>query len=323
MNHKHRTWLAATGVALAAVAMSAGSARAGGLLDVTFDAGNFGAARNIDNPYWPLAPGMAARTFIYLTETEDGCAFDKTESRPTMVKVFTAPPYDVIVPMVVVDRVWELEVECAAVLDELAGDRNWEPVDGLGEWTDDWYAQDGYGNIWYLGEASRDFGDAEIGGEQVACPTTDEVPFGAPRGSWPEIVPGSDDLFLACTMGSWEAGQPGQAEGQIIGRPGIVVPGDAPFGAAAGTALEPGNYWMQEVAENAEDMAKALRLGAALSVDDADYEQCRKVKEWNPFDHGPSIEHKWYCADGPGLVLIEAVGGGPTELETLVLFFAP
>jgi hypothetical protein len=35
-----------------------------------------------------------------------------------------------------------------------------------------------------------------------------------------------------------------------------------------------------------------------------DYEACRKVKEWNPFEHGGNAEHKWYCKDGPGLVLI-------------------
>ena len=75
---------------------------------------------------------------------------------------------------------------------------------------------------------------------------------------------------------------------------------------------------MQEVAFEAEDMAKILRQHVALSVEDEDYDNCRKVKEWNPFEHGGSVEHKWYCADGDGLVLIEGIGGGPTEKEVLV-----
>ena len=37
----------------------------------------------------------------------------------------------------------------------------------------------------------------------------------------------------------------------------------------------------------------------------------------NPFEPGASVEHKWYCRDGAGLVLIEGVGGGRTEVETL------
>jgi hypothetical protein len=85
--------------------------------------------------------------------------------------------------------------------------------------------------------------------------------------------------------------------------------------------LTTGTSWQQEVAEGAEDMAKLLKIYASLSVDDEDYEECRKVKEWNPFEHGGSVEHKWYCKDGPGLVLIEGVGGGPTEEEVLVLVF--
>lgn len=296
-----------------------GSASAGGLLAVPFDAGNFGASKSVDNLYWPLAPGMTATTFIYLGETEDGCVFDRIESRPALIKMFSAAPYDGVMPLVVVDTEWEVEMECDAIRDMLETNQDWTPGEGLSELTHDWYAEDGFQNIWYMGEASRDFGDVDIGDDEVPCPSLDEVPLGTARGDWPEIVPGSDDLFLACTAGSWEAGQPGQEEGEIIGVPGIVVPSDTPFGDETGTPLSPGNYWMQEVAEGAQDMAKVLRTTAPLD----DYEACRKVKEWNPFDHGASIEHKWYCMDGPGLVLTESVGGGPTETEELALVFSP
>jgi hypothetical protein len=283
-------------------------------LAVEFDAGNFGASKNVNNPHWPLAPGMAATTFIYLGETEDGCVFDKVESKPAMVKVFTVAPYDTVVPLVVVDTEWEVEMECDEMLDELLSDNSWTPDEGIGELTHDWYAQDGFKNIWYMGEASRDFGDVEIDGIETECPSLDEVPLGAARNLWP-----SDELFLECTAGSWEAGQPGQEEGEIIGMPGIVVPSDTPFGDDTGDPLTPGTYWLQEVAENAQDMAKVLRTVAPLD----DYEMCRKVKEWNPFEHGGSVEHKWYCMDGRGLELIEGIGGGPTEVEELVLVFTP
>lgn len=275
--------------------------------------GNFGASQNINNPYWPLAPDMVATTFIYLGETEDGCVFDKVESNPALVKVFAAAPYDLVVPLVVVDTEWEVEdMECDEMLDELSLDNTWVPDEGMGELTHDWYAQDGFGNIWYMGEASRDFGDVEIDGVETECPSTDDVPLGTARNLWP-----SDELFLECTGGSWEAGQPGQEEGEIIGIPGIVVPSDTPFGNETGDPLTPGAYWMQEVAEGAQDMAKVLRTIASLDDD----EQCRKVKEWNPFEPGGSVEHKWHCMDGDGLVLIEGVGGGATEVEELVLVF--
>jgi hypothetical protein len=53
-------------------------------------------------------------------------------------------------------------------------------------------------------------------------------------------------------------------------------------------------------------------------VEPGEYEDGRKVKEWTAQEPGGGVEHKWYCADGPGLVLIEGVGGGPTEVEVLV-----
>ena len=321
MNKKVKNSLVTTIVVTLIMGFTAGNASAGGLLAVDFASGNFGNSQNVNNPYWPLAPGVVATatTFIYLGETEDGCVFDKVESKPELVKVFTVAPYDQVMPLVVVDTEWEVEeMESDEMLFELSLDETWTPDEGMGELTHDWYAQDGFGNIWYMGEASRDFGDVEIEGFET-CPTTDDVPLGTLRGDWPD-----DDLFLECTGGSWEAGQPGQEEGEIDGIPGIVVPSDTPFGDETGDPLTPGTYWMQEIAENAEDMAKILRL--KTSVEDAypatDYENCRTVKEWNPQEHGESVEHKIYCA-GPGLVLIEGIGGGPTEIEELVLVFTP
>ena len=207
-----------------------------------------------------------------------------------------------ITAQVVLDQEWVVELE---EFEECNADVVPEDSD-LTELTYDWYAQDMYQNIWYMGEASRDF--------EEPCPSLEDVELGTAREDWPD-----DELFLECTGGSWEAGQPGQEEGEIIGEPGIVVPSDNPTG---GEPLIPGTYYMQEVAEGAEDMAKILRVNAPLSVEDGvfpgEYENCRKVKEWNPFEPGESVEHKWYCPGGNGLVLIQGIGGGPTESEVLV-----
>ncbi len=299
MDKIRKSHIVATVIAAITMGIASGSAFAGGFLDVEFAPGNFGASTDINNDYWPLAPGGAAKTFIYLGETEDGCVFDKVESKPAISKVLAAP-YNDVIPMVVVDREWELEMECDLVLANLAIDEEWEPEEGLGELTHDWYAQDNFKNIWYMGELSRSFD------EEDGCDEGDFEP-GTPTNT--------DD---ECYAGSWEAGvTAGEDDDAVTGMPGIVVPSDDPFGD--GEPLSNGTYYFQEVAYEAEDMAKILRQHAPLD----DYENCRKVKEWNPYEPGESVEHKWYCRGGDGLVLIEGIGGGPTEVEDLVLIFTP
>lgn len=288
------------------------SAWAGGVLAIEFDPSNFTSPTVLSNAYWPLLPGGDATTFVYIGETEDGCAFNKVTAAPGDTKSFvdTEPGYEFyssVLAQVVLDREWELEdVECDAVVALLDATPGWEPTEGLGELTYDWYSQDNDENIWYMGEASRDFGDG--------CPSLSDVPLGTPIGGW-----GDDELFFECTGGSWEAGQLGQEEGEIVGEAGIVVPGDEP---ADGEPLTPGTYWMQEVAEGAEDMAKVLRMNATVSLEDGqfegDHEGCRKIKEWTALEPGASVEHKFYCR-GEGLLLIQGIGGGPTESEVLIL----
>lgn len=311
---------AATILAALAIGAAGSGAWAGGFLDIQFDdpGVSFSTPTIISNPYWPLRLNGATRVFTYIGETEDECVIDQVVANHPdyadtyMLKTLDGmSPYFMFTAAQVVDTEWVFEEydECnLALLDSVDAD------DAIQELTFDWYAQDDQLNIWYVGEASRDFGDAEIDGVEVECPSLDDVGLDEPRGNWP-----SDELFLECTGGSWEAGLPGQEEGEIIGQAGIVVPGDEPV---IGEPLTPGTYYLQEVAEGAEDMAKILRLDARLSVEDGidpgEYEVCRKVKEWNPFERGQSVEHKWYCSDGAGLVLIEGVGGGPTEMEILV-----
>lgn len=316
MNKTGKNSLKTASILLIIVSFAGVTASAGGLLDVDFfDDVTFGAPMLIDNPYWPLNPDGASRTLTFEAETDDGCVINKiyVNGGPpggpvTGIKMLTGE-YAFLGPVLeVLDIEW-VDEECDGNLVET-------------EITFDWYAQDDFKNIWYMGEASRDFGDAEIDGEEVPCPTLAEIPLGTPEAGWP-----SEELFRECTAGSWEAGiVGGEGDDAVVGEPGIVVPSDMPFGPD-GDPLSNGTYYMQEIAFEAQDMAKILRQGATLSVDDGvdpgDYDNCRKVKEWNPFEHGGSVEHKWYCHDedadyGPGLVLIEGVGGGPTEIETLV-----
>jgi hypothetical protein len=92
-----------------------------------FDPCNF-ANETIDNPYFTLTPGA---TFTYQTKTEDG-----TEKDVVMVTDKTKEILG-IRTTVVWDRVW-LDQE-------------------LTEETFDWYAQDRQGNVWYMGEDSKEY----------------------------------------------------------------------------------------------------------------------------------------------------------------------
>jgi len=286
------------------LSISSGTALAGGFLDISFNRDDFSNPQVLDNAYWPLLPlDVSNRTFTYIGETEDECVIDVVSATAGDIKMLSGGDYDGFIAQVVVDAEWAVEEfdEC---------DLNTPHSDGdLAELTFDWYAQDDNGNIWYMGEASRDFGDE--------CPSITDVPLGTE--DWEDL--GYGDYQEDCTGGSWEAGLNGAPDDEdpVIGEAGIVVPSNEPI---TGEPLTSGTYYMQEVAFEAEDMAKVLKLETSLSVEDGvepgEYENCRKVKEWTLLEPGESVEHKWYCADGPGLVFIEGIGGGQTEQEVLV-----
>lgn len=285
-------------IAALSMGVTSGGALAGGFLDVVFDPANFGDPLTIDNPYWPLNPDGANRTFTYIGETEDECVIVQTSVNnsfpPGGTYTLTGGKYAGLVALQVLDTEYVFEdlaegVECDLTL----------PLDpaAIKEKTLDWYMQDDLDNIWYVGEYSQHFEEPEEG-DEFDCREYDFQDIGG--------VPDQ------CTEGSWEAGIPGgDGEDEVVGEAGIVVPSDEPI---LGEPLENGNYFMQEVAFEAEDMAKIKRQHASLG----EFEDCRKTKEWTALEPGGSVEHKWYCADGPGLVLIEGVGGGPTEFEVLV-----
>jgi len=90
----------------------------------------------IDNPYWPLP--MTA-TFAYRAEAEDGCEYDKaTVTTDTRAVTIGGDTYTVLI---VRDQAWEDE---GCDLADVA----------MVEDTQDYYAQDDDGNIWYFGEAT-------------------------------------------------------------------------------------------------------------------------------------------------------------------------
>jgi len=290
---RSRNNLVAAIFAVMTISAGSGCAIAGGLLELDFDNAVFSNPTIIDNAYWPLLPaGVTSNSFTYLGDGEDECVVNVITVVTGDVKMDFTGDYAGSTAQVVLDQEWVFEdvEECDA---SLAPDNA-----ALSERTFDWYMQDDQKNIWYLGEHSRNFGDG--------CPG-------------PEVD--DDDVENAdCFGGSWEAGrEDGEGVDAVVGVAGIVVPGDMPV---AGEPLQTGTYYRQEMAFEAEDMAKILRQHASLSVEDGvapgEYENCRKAKEWTAFDPGGSVEHKWYCGDGNGLVLVEGTGGGPTEQEVLV-----
>lgn len=99
---------------------------------VSIDAADF--TTRIDNPYWPMRPGSR---WVY-REVHPG---DATERVVVTVTNRTKKVANGVTARVVRDVVTE---------------------DGVPtEVTDDWYAQDSAGNIWYMGEATTEYVDGE------------------------------------------------------------------------------------------------------------------------------------------------------------------
>ena len=88
----------------------------------------------IDNPYWPMTPG---HRWVY-RETEGG-----TELR-------------VVVTVTDATKRIANGIEARVVHDVVS--ENGEPI----EVTDDWYAQDSDGNVWYLGEDTAEYENGKV-----------------------------------------------------------------------------------------------------------------------------------------------------------------
>jgi hypothetical protein len=127
MSTKSRLPIAIATAALGA-ALVAGSAQGGAESSAQLDPGDF--TTRIDNPYWPMRPGSR---WVYRETDPDG-----TRQR---------------VVVTVTRRTKRIAngVEARVVRDVVREEGK------LVEKTDDWYAQDKKGNIWYLGEATTEY----------------------------------------------------------------------------------------------------------------------------------------------------------------------
>ncbi len=89
----------------------------------------------IDNPYWPMKPGSR---WVFAETSSDG------------------PPQKVVVTVTHRTKRIANGVE-ARVVRDVVSERG-----ELVEVTDDWYAQDAEGSIWYLGEKTAEYRNGEI-----------------------------------------------------------------------------------------------------------------------------------------------------------------
>jgi hypothetical protein len=122
-----RLVLAAAGLLLLAGCGSDSNSLPQGSEPANLDAGDF--VDRIDNPYWPMAPGSK---WVY---REDGQRVEVTVTgqRKEILGIRATVVHDVV-------------TEDGEVVED----------------THDWYAQDADGNVWYLGEDTKEFEDGEV-----------------------------------------------------------------------------------------------------------------------------------------------------------------
>ena len=99
---------------------------------VVLDPADFVA--EIDNPYWPMAPGTR---WIYRETDAEGA--------------------DQQVKVTVTTRTRDISGVAATVVHDVVSDHG-----ELVENTFDWYAQDVCGNVWYLGENTREYENGQV-----------------------------------------------------------------------------------------------------------------------------------------------------------------
>ena len=187
----------------------------------------FSAPTVMSNAYFPLPVGQAR---IFQTETEDGMETVLEQVLDTTRTVAGVPCVCVRV------REW---------LGEL-----------IIEDSEDWYAQDDAGNVWYMGEAVINYEYDD-----------------------------DDNLIGTNGDGSWEAAADVAGLGSNA-TAGIIMKAD----------LKPGDSYSQEIYPGqAEDMGAIVALGEGVTLACGTLFTCLKTRDWNPLEPD-STEYKYYAA---------------------------
>ena len=108
---------------------------------------------------------------------------------------------------------------------------------------------------------------------------------------------------VTSTHGSWEAGVDGA-------QPGIVMPADPVIGLV---------YRQEFYAGEAEDLAKAVELGATADTPAGSYTDVLVTEDWTPLE--PDLLERNFYAPGIGLVMERQISGGSGV--TRLVEFAP
>jgi hypothetical protein len=95
--------------------------------------------------------------------------------------------------------------------------------------------------------------------------------------------------------GSWEAGVEGA-------KPGIVMVKEP----KAGESFPQGS---------SEDMRSVVSLGASVSVPQGKFQDCLKVRDWNPDEGTATSTHKYFCAGVGYIALKESGKTGAARVE--------
>ena len=157
-------------------------------------------------------------------------------------------------------------VTCVAVRDQVF-------LDGvIVEDTEDWFAQDDAGNVWYFGEAVVNYEYDENG----------------------NLIGTNDD-------GSWEAGLDVDGVG-VSALPGIQMWAQPVVG---------NSYYQEFYSTAAEDIAQIIATNVTVKIHGGKtYTGCVRTLDWNPLDP-EGLDYKYY-SPGIGFVFEEALHDGVT-----------
>jgi hypothetical protein len=195
--------------------------------NIVFDKKNFSNSLNINNKYFPLKPGT---TFTYVGTKEGERQSDQ---------------------FIVTDRTKDVNGITARVIRDNAYEKG-----KLVEFTDDWFAQDDNGNIWYMGEF------------------TTEVETNSNEGSWEAGVNGAKPgIFMEANPKVGDTYQQESAKGIAEDRAEIVSLTDSvcvPYGCFNNvletketTPLEPGVEEHKFFASDVGDIKELLTSGGS------------------------------------------------------------